>query len=176
MVAAGSIARATGTFFRHGVWALALGLGLGLGLRGDGLSLTLSLAIALALVASSLLAVVTGTITLGGPPAAPPTGLLLAVGGTVASLGPSGDEPAFAVLDQAAPAAMRTPADAQESLTRREKVGIVEGAHGRECTPRVKSRGEGAIFPPRRIRCRRSGSGKRRSVSISLPSEGLPSP
>jgi hypothetical protein len=121
LVAAGSVARAAGNFFRRGVWALALGRGL----RWDGLCLTLSLAIALTLVASALLAVVAGAVTLGGLPASPLTGSLLAVGGTVPRLGPRGREPAFAALEQAAAAARRTPAATQESLTRRTALGIV---------------------------------------------------
>jgi len=136
--------------------------------------MTLSLAMALALVPSALLTVVAGAVTLSGPPASPATGSLLAVGGTVPGLGPAGDEPAFAALEKAATAAMRTLAGAQESLTRRTGLGIVQGAHGRQCSLVVKSRGEVAIFPPRRLRCRRSGSGKRRYVSISLPSVGHP--
>jgi hypothetical protein len=121
-VAAGSVARAAGNFFGRGVWALAYGLGL----WGDSLCLTLSIAMALALVPSALLAVVAGAVTLGGLPASPLTGSLLAVRGTVARLGPGGSEPAFAALEQAAATAtMRTPAATQESLTRRTGLGIV---------------------------------------------------
>jgi len=115
------VTRAAGNFFPRGVWALALGRWL----RGDGSSLTLSLAIALALVASALLAVVAGAVTLGGLPASPLTGSLLALGGTVARLRPGGREPAFAALEQATAATMPTPAAEQEFLTRRTGLAIV---------------------------------------------------
>jgi len=61
---------------RNYVWALALARGL----LGGGALLTLTLAIALALLTTLLLALVAGTITLGGLPAAPGTGGLAAGG------------------------------------------------------------------------------------------------
>jgi len=115
------VAGAAGNFFHRGAWALTLGRRL----RGNGLYLMLSIAIALALFATALLAVIAGAVTLGGLPATPLTGSLLALGGTVARLGPSGGEATFAALEQADAAAMRTPATAQESLTRRKGMRIV---------------------------------------------------
>ncbi len=112
---------------RHGGFFLLFDylLALGRGLRGNDGCLTLSCTIALALVASALLAVIAGAVTLGGLPATPGTGSLLAVGGAIARLGTGRGEPTFAALEQTDAAALQTPAAAQESLTRRVGWGIV---------------------------------------------------
>jgi hypothetical protein len=177
LITAGTVARTTRRFFQNLLLALALArrlFGSGDGRVGSGGALvTLSLAIALALRSALFFALVGSAITLGSLPGSPLPGGLLARGGTVAGVGSGRTEPAFTALDQAAAAAMGTPALTQESLTGRGRVRIVEAVHGRVYSLVVKSRGEGSDFPPRRLHTRRSGSPGRgvrcRSVACGGP-------
>jgi len=76
-------------------------------------------------------------------------------------------EPALTSFEQATAAAVRMGAGAGESLTRRRFAGILQRAHGRECSRAVESRGEEATFLPRRLMAlRRSGSGKPDTSSL----------
>ncbi len=157
LVAAGAVAGTAPGIVRIVGWALALG-GRPCG-SASLLPLLLALSVALALVATALLALVAGTVTLGGPPASPAARLPLTVRRTVTCLGPAGDEPAFAALEQTQARARRVWPGAAESLTwRRGKVGR-GWAHGRDCSRVVKSWGEACDFPPRRLGLLRSGSG-----------------
>jgi hypothetical protein len=168
LVAARAVAGTAPGIVRIVGWALALGQRL----CSSGSLLLLALPVALALVAAALLALGAGTVTLGGPPASPAASFALTVRRTVACLGPGGDEPAFAVLEQTAARARRVWPGAAESLTwRRSKVGR-GWAHGRDCSRVVKSWGEGCDFPPRRLGLLRSGSGSTRfySTVYLLPS------
>jgi len=132
LVTAGSVARASRKILRNCGWALALGRWR---VRdGQCAALTALLAIALTLDTPALLAVVSGAVTLSGPPAPPATGRPLASRGTITGLGAGRAEPALASLEEATTAAVRMGAGAGESLTQRGFAGILQRAHGRECS------------------------------------------
>jgi len=129
LVTTGAVAGASRKILRNYGWALALGRW---HIRdGQCAALTPLLAIALTLGTPTLLAVVSGAVTLSGPPAPPATGRLPASRGTITGLGAGRTEPALASLEQATAAAVRMRAGAGESLTRRVFAGILQRAHGR---------------------------------------------
>ena len=139
LVTARTVARALAGIFRSRGWALALGrrrLG-----RGRQLALPLTRAVTLTLRAATFLAVAAGAVALAGPPPPPAAGRLLTGHAAIA----------FAALEQAAPAAVGTVSAEGSSLTCSRKVEKLLGAHGRQHSRVVKSRGEVASFPPRRL-------------------------
>ena len=83
------------------------------------------------LVAAALSAVGRGPVALRGMPPPPAAGGVPAGGATVPGLGPLGQEPALAALEEAAAAAVRPGAGTRQSLTGRAAVGILQRAHGR---------------------------------------------
>ena|ERR1700730_2782333 len=149
LVAARTVARALAGICRGRGWALALGwrrVG-----RGRQLALPLTHAVTLTLRAAPFLAVLAGAVALAGPPTPPAAGRLLTGHAAIATLRARGPEPAFAALEQAAPAAVGTVSAERASLTRPRKVEKLLRAHGRQRSRVVKSRGEVTSFPPRRL-------------------------
>jgi len=129
LVAAGAVTGTTRKIFGNFACALALGRGRAADLQGGPL---LTLPITPTLRLPTLLAVRTGAITLGSPPAPPVPRRLLTGRTAIACLGTSGTKPAFTALQQTAAAAERLPADRpEESLTPTAVAGKVKGAHGR---------------------------------------------
>jgi hypothetical protein len=148
LVTARTVARALAGIFRNRGWALALGrrrVG-----RCRQLTLALTRTVTLTLLAATFLAVPAGAVALACPPTPPLARGLLATPAAITGLRPRGLEPAFAALQQAAPATVGTVSAERPSLTRPRKVGKLLGAHGREHSRVVKSRGEVVSFPPRR--------------------------
>ena len=97
MVATGAVAGAAQKILRLVGCALALA-------RGDrdsctNLPLSPTLSVASALLLALLLTVVAGAVALGGTPAPPASGSLLALPATVAGLGMARAEPAVAALE-----------------------------------------------------------------------------
>ena len=104
-----------------------------------------------ALFAPALEAAHAGAVTLAGPPAPPPPRRLLAVDAAITRLGVSGTEPAFAVLEQATPAAVASLAADAVFLTWTALQWKLSGAQGSHDSRVVKSRGEARNFSSRRL-------------------------
>ena len=129
LVAAGAVTGTARKIFGNFPCALALGRWRAADLRGRRL---LTLPITPTLRPPTLLAVGTGSITPGRPPAPPVSGGLLTGGTAIARLRTSRTEPALTPFQQTAAAAKRLPAGvAEEPLTRTAVAGKVKGAHGR---------------------------------------------
>jgi hypothetical protein len=162
------MARQTGDFFGNFAWALTHGWGgdirgrisgqrrlgfdgwwcrvavsRGVVPLGERRSLAVTLTRASGLVASVLSAVGGCSIVLPGHPAAPASRGILASRATIAGLGLARQEPAFTPLEQASPAA-GMPSAPRRWLTRQQRPGKLETAHGRSCSRAVRRR-EGEI-------------------------------
>jgi hypothetical protein len=149
LVAAGTVARALAGIFRRRGWALALERRR-LGWCGQ-LALALTHAVTLTLLAATFLAVRAGAVALARPSTPPAAGCLLTTHAAIATLRARGSEPAFTALKQAPPATVGTVPAESVCLTRPRKVAKLLGAHGRQHSRVVKSRGEVVTFPPRRL-------------------------
>lgn len=102
-------------------------------------TLTSALARTSGLVAAVFLAVLGRPIALPGHPGAPASRGVLASRATVAGLGLARQEPAVTPLEQAA-AATRVPTVRAGWLTRQQRPGKLETAHGRSCSRAVRRR------------------------------------
>jgi hypothetical protein len=149
-VAARAVAGQSRRFFGNSGWALALA-----GRRcrhriGTGPSLLPAAAVASGLVTAALLAVGGGPVALRGVPPPPAAGGVPAGGTAVPCLGPPGQEPALAALEQAAAAAGVPAPPARrrcQQLTHGRWGWRLHLAHGRVCSRAVRRRGGDA---PRR--------------------------
>src|SRR5262245_48603677 len=153
--AAGQTAR----FWENFAWALAYARGacgdnrhrIGRGLGFDhwpsrlngkwgrrlGKSGSLPLAMASGLFSAAFLAVDGSSISLASGPGPPVLGGLSTSTAAITSLGPRGQEPAFAVF-QEAPATARVPTAQIAWLTRRQRAGRLRWAHGRASSRAVR--------------------------------------
>jgi len=165
-VAPGPTARQTAEFRENFGWALAYAMSVGgshwcrigreCGLdfdhreglldgrrlwRGLGKScwLPLALATALGLFSAAFLAVDGGSISLTGMPGPPVLRSFSTSRAAITSLGPGRQEPAFAVFKEA-PATARVPTTKVVRLTRHEREGTLNTAHGRACSRAVRRR------------------------------------
>jgi hypothetical protein len=106
---------------------------------GRGKSRSLPLAMALGLLSSAFLAVDGGSISLTGMPGPPVRRSFLTSWAAITSLGPRWQEPAFAAFKEA-PTAARVPTAKAAWLTRRQRAGTLNRAHGRACSRAVRRR------------------------------------
>jgi hypothetical protein len=131
------IGRECGLDFDHRQGRLD-GRRLGRGL-GKSCSPPLPLAMALGLFSSAFLALDGGSISLTGMPGPPVRRSFLTSRAAITSLGPRWQEPAFAVF-QEAPATARVPTAKAAWLTRCQRAGTLNRAHGRACSRAVRRR------------------------------------
>lgn len=152
-VAARAVAGQSRGFFGNSGWALALagrrGRGWRLGIETGPLLLPAA-AVASGLITAACLTVGGGPVALRGVPPPPAAGGVPAGGAAVPCLGPPGQEPALAALEQAAAAAgVPTPRARRQGqrLTHGRWGWRLSLAHGRDCSRAVRRRGGDA---PRR--------------------------
>jgi hypothetical protein len=163
-VAARSAARQAARFWENLGWALAYVLGacgdnryrIGNGLdfdrrqgRFDGRrferwlsesdSLPSTLAMASGLFSATFLALDGSSVGLTGMPGPPALGGFLTSRAAITSLRPRWQEPAFAVFKEA-PATARVPTAKVVPLTRHQRAGTLNTAHGRACSRAVRRR------------------------------------
>ncbi len=125
-------------------------------------SMPLPLTTALGLFPATFLTSVGGSISLTGMPGPPVLGGLPASRTAITSLGPRRQEPALAAFKQA-PATARVPTTTGDWLTRHQRAGTLELAHGRFVPER--SGGGKVVLPAatlRRRHGRRSSATRRR--------------
>jgi hypothetical protein len=167
-VAAWSAARQAARFWENFAWALAhalgacgdngyrIGRGLGFDHRqsrlderywrrrlGKSRSLPCTLAMASGLFSTAFLALDGRSISLAGMPGPPALCGFPTSRAAITSLGPRGQEPAFAILKQAS-ATARVPTARAARLTRRQRAGTLKWAHGRVSSRAVRRREGGA--------------------------------
>ncbi len=167
-VAARSAARQTPRFWADFGWALAyalgacgyqIGRGLGFDYRqsrldesywrrrlGKNRSLPYTLAMASGLFSTAFLALDGSSISLAGMPGPPAHCGFSTSRAAITSLGPRGQEPAFAIFKQAS-ATARVPTAKAAWLTPRPRAGTHKWAHGRDSSRAVRRREGGT---PRR--------------------------
>ena len=120
----------------QGGWLDGRCLGRRLGKSG---SLPRTLATASGLLSASFLALNGGPVALTGMPVPPALRGFLASRAAVTSLGPRRQEPAFTTFKQTAMAA-RVPTAKAVGLTRHQRAGKLDKAHGRDCSRAVRRR------------------------------------
>ena len=98
-----------------------------------------TLAMASGLFSAAFLALDGGSISLTGMPGPPVLCGFLTSRAAITSLGPSGQEPAFAIFKQAS-ATARVPTAKAAWLTRRQRAGTLKWAHGRASSRAVRRR------------------------------------
>jgi len=113
-------------------------LGRGLG-KSCSPPLPLTLAMALGLFSAAFLALDDGSISLTGMPGPPVRRSFLTSRAAITSLGPRWQEPAFAVFKEA-PATAGVPTAKAVWLTRHQRAGTLNEAHGRACSRAVRRR------------------------------------
>jgi hypothetical protein len=107
--------------------------------RGESCSLPQPIATALGLFSPAFLAMAGGSISLTGMPGPPVRRSLLTSRAAITSLGPRWQEPAFAVFQEAS-ATARVPTAKAAWLTRCQRAGTLNRAHGRACSRAVRRR------------------------------------
>jgi hypothetical protein len=107
--------------------------------RGLGKSCSLPLATALGLFSPAFLALDGGSISLTGMPGPPVRRSFLTSRAAITSLGPRWQEPPFAVFKEAS-ATARVPTAKAAWLTRCQRAGTLNRAHGRACSRAVRRR------------------------------------